>query len=431
MDMHHHATAAIISIGDELTLGQTLDTNSKWLSDQLVTMGIVPVEHVTVPDDLDAHVATLLRLANKVDVIVCSGGLGPTQDDLTRDALAKAMGDTLIEDPIALSQVEAWYTSRGRVMSANNRLQALRPTRGLVMQNLHGTAPGIAGRIRNCDVFCLPGPPKEMFPMFEQGVVPRLRLQAGRTMMTRVLHTFGVAESDLAMRLGDLMKRDANPLVGTTASGGVVSIRMRYEGSLTPIEAGQVLDSVERTCRDVAGQFIFGSEKETLASVVVGMLRAQKQTLGTVESCTGGLLGAYLTEIPGSSAAFIGGLVTYTNELKTQLAHVDAANFAEGGPGAVSRETASAMAMGGLRTLGCDHAIAITGIAGPDGGSAAKPVGLVYIARASRSDSEVDVRGFKMIGDRQNVREWSARTAMAMLWQKLSGLPSVRMLREA
>ncbi|HLP85357.1 MAG TPA: competence/damage-inducible protein A [Phycisphaerales bacterium] len=428
--MSHHATAAVVSVGDELTLGQTLDTNSKWISDRLVAMGIVPIEHVTVPDDLNAHVAAFTRLAQRVDVIICSGGLGPTQDDLTRDALAQAMSDTLIEDPIALAQVEAWYTSRGRVMSANNRLQALRPTRGAALQNLHGTAPGLAGRVNHCDIFCLPGPPRELFPMFDQHVAPRLRLPPGRTVVTRVLHTFGVAESDLAQRLGPLMQRDANPLVGTTASGGVVSIRMRYEGPLAHVDAESLLDSVERTCRDVAGAYIFGAGTDTLASVVVSMLRAQGRTVGTVESCTGGLLGSYLTEIPGSSAAFIGGLVTYTNALKTRLAHVDAANFAEAGPGAVSKETARAMAVGGLRTLDCDHALAITGIAGPDGGTAAKPVGLVYIACATRGDDDVDVRAFKMLGERQNVREWSAKTAMAMLWQKLSGLPTVKMLRE-
>ncbi|MFN5944851.1 MAG: CinA family nicotinamide mononucleotide deamidase-related protein [Phycisphaerae bacterium] len=429
--MSYHATAAVVSVGDELTLGQTLDTNSKWISERLVAMGIVPVEHVTVPDDLAAHVAAFKRLAGTVDVIVCSGGLGPTQDDLTRDALAQAMGDTLIEDPIALSQVEAWYTSRGRVMSANNRLQALRPTQGLALQNLHGTAPGLAGRIGSCDVFCLPGPPKELVPMFEQSVATRLRLPQGRVVRTRVLHTFGIAESDLATRLGDLMKRDANPLVGTTASGGVVSIRMRYEGPLSAIEVDTLLDGVEAKCRDVAGAYIFGGGRDTLASVVVGQLRASGQTLGTVESCTGGLLGAYLTDVPGSSAAFIGGLVTYTNQLKSALAHVDAAHFASDGPGAVSRETARAMALGGLQTLACDHTLAITGIAGPDGGTAEKPVGLVYIARASRGDDEVDVRAFKMLGDRQNIREWSAKTALAMLWQKLAGLPGVKMLRES
>jgi nicotinamide-nucleotide amidase len=206
---------------------------------------------------------------------------------------------------------------------------------------------------------------------------------------------------------------------------------MRYEGPLSAIGVEALLDGVEAKCRDVAGVYIFGGGRDTLASVVVGQLRASGQTLGTVESCTGGLLGAYLTDVPGSSAAFIGGLVTYTNQLKSALAHVDAANFAGDGPGAVSRETARAMALGGLQTLACDHTLAITGIAGPDGGTADKPVGLVYIARASRGDEEVDVRAFKMLGDRQNIREWSAKTAMAMLWQKLAGLPGVKMLRES
>lgn len=440
-----HHFAAIVSIGDELTLGQTLDTNSRWLSQRLMELGIVPVEHVTVPDDCDAHRDALLRLADKVDLILCSGGLGPTADDLTREALAKAMGDSLVEDQLALAQIEAWYASRGRTMSDLNRTQALRPTRAKTIPNHHGTAPGLHATMiarasgggqtsRGCDVFCLPGPPKEMSPMFEQYVVPRLVTPVGKTVRTRVLHTFGLAESDLAQRLGMMMSREAlaanKVLVGTTASGGVVSIRMRYEGPLAPVEAESELDETERQCRDVAGAYIFGRGSDSLASVVLAMLKQAGQTIGTVESCTGGLLGAQLTDVPGSSAAFAGGLVTYTNQLKSLLANVPEANFEVNGPGAVSRETATAMALGGLETLGCDHTLAITGIAGPEGGSAKKPVGLVWIARASKSDEEVDCRAFQFSGDRASIREWAARTALAMAWQHLAGLPAMKLLRE-
>lgn len=442
-----HHFAAIVSIGDELTLGQTLDTNSRWLSQRLMELGIVPIEHVTVPDDCDAHRDTLLRLAGKVDLILCSGGLGPTADDLTREALAKAMSDSLMEDPLALAQIEAWFAARGRTMSDLNRTQALRPTRAKTIPNNHGTAPGLHATLlnnaktgqtnttdRGCDVFCLPGPPKEMGPMFEQYVVPRLVTPPGKTVRTRVLHSFGLAESDLAQRLGNLMSREAiaanKVLVGTTASGGVVSIRMRYEGPLAPVEAENALDETERQCRDVAGAYIFGRATDSLASVVLAMLKQSGQTLGTVESCTGGLLGAQITDVPGSSAAFAGGLVTYTNQLKSALANVLESNFDASGPGAVSRETATAMAVGSLETLGSDHTLAITGIAGPEGGSAKKPVGLVWIARASKGDAEVDCRAFQFSGDRASIREWAARTALAMVWQHLAGLPAMKLLRE-
>jgi nicotinamide-nucleotide amidase len=442
-----HRIAGIVSVGDELTLGQTLDTNARWVAQRLTDAGLVTIEHVTVPDDLAAQIAAFARLAHTADLIVCTGGLGPTADDLTRGALAGAMGDPLVEDEIALAQIEAFYAARNRVMSAANRAQALRPARGATLANHNGTAPGLHGQIvtregsreRACDVFCLPGPPRELFPMFDQHVLPRLSLPQGRTVRTRVLHTFGLAESDLAQRLGSLMDRDAlgkgRPMVGTTASGGVVSVRLRYEGFATPEAAAAMLDGCESAVRDAAGVYLFGGGADTLASVVLAMLRQANQKLGVVESCTGGLLGGMLTEVPGSSAAFAGGLITYTNVLKTSLAGVPASNFAAGAAGAVSRETAEAMAVGGLRALGVDHALAITGIAGPDGATPSKPVGLVWIARASggvglSATPDVDCRAFQLTGDRASVREWAAKTALAMLWQHLAGVPAMKLLRQ-
>lgn len=436
-----HRTAAILSIGDELTLGQTLDTNGRWFAQQLVDRGILPIEHVTVPDDLDANVAALRRLAASVDVIISSGGLGPTKDDLTRDALCQAMGDTLVEDPAMLAMVEKWYTSRGRVMTAPNRAQALRPSRGVALPNFAGTAPGLAGTIessagsgRRCDVFCLPGPPRELFPMFEREVVPRLRVGGGRSVVTRVLHCFGIAESDLAARLGELMDRDApargGAMVGTTASGGVVSVRVRVDGQM-PLERAEALaDEVARQARQRAGGYVFGTGTQTLAMVVVDTLVKAGQVLTTVESCTGGLLGQVVTDVPGSSRAFAGGLVTYSNELKARLAGVDPALIER--HGAVSEQVARAMALGGRARLGAGHAawcIAITGIAGPDGGSAEKPVGTVFIALAGPGHDAGLVRRFAMVGERANVREWAVKSALSMLLQAMAGERRV-LLRE-
>lgn len=429
-----HFRAAVLSFGDKLTLGQTLDTNSKWISERLAGVGILAVEHCTVADDRAAQAAAFRRLAREVELIVCSGGLGPTADDLTRHALADAMGDVLVEDATALGQVRAWFTQRKREMPELNRVQALRPSRGESIENLRGTAPGLAGRLvpeggGGADVFCLPGPPGEMIPMFEAAVVPRLRPPADRMVRTRVLHCFGIGESDLATRLGPLMDRDRNPLVGTTASGGVVSCRLRYEGPGPASVAETALDATEAACREAGGAFAFGAGGETLAEVVLGLLRSRGETLGCVESCTGGLLGALVTEVPGSSDVFIGGLVTYSNAMKISLAAVPAALFAEGGPGAVSGETARAMAEGGLRALGSDHCLAITGIAGPGGGTATKPVGTVWVARASR-DGSGEGRCFLMAGGRQTIRDWSAKCALALLRFHLCGMREVKMLRE-
>lgn len=436
-----HRTAAIVSMGDELTLGQTLDTNSRWLSQRLVEAGIVPVEHVTTPDDLERTAAAFTRLAGSVDLIVSSGGLGPTADDLTRQALAKAMGDELIEDAAAVAQIEAWFRSRGREMPALNRVQALRPGRGESIENKHGTAPGICGVVgvegRRCEVFCLPGPPREMQPMFEQFVRARLRPPAGRVVITRVLHTVGIGESDLATRLGGLMARDRNPLVGTTASGGIVSIRIRYEGDAAEkTRAEAAVEQVASEAAELAGPHVFGGGSESLASVVIDRLRRRGERLSVVESCTGGVLGSLLTDVPGSSEVFWGGWITYANQTKREQVGAPAALFAETGPadapGAVSREVALAMARGGLERSGTDHCLAVTGIAGPGGGTEAKPVGTVWIARAWRGAEgiEAEARRFAMGGDRAAVREWSARWALAMLWLGLEGRGEVKLMRE-
>jgi nicotinamide-nucleotide amidase len=438
-----HATAAILSVGDELTLGQTTNTNSRWLAERLTSLGIITVEHVTVPDDEPALVAGLLRLASIAQLVIVTGGLGPTLDDLSRQALAQALGDSLIEDPLALEQVEAWFTSRGRAMPALNRVQALRPTRGISLQNLHGTAPGLYAVLGRADCFCLPGPPREMHPMFDAAVVPRLKPPPGRTVATRVLHTIGIGESDLATRLGPMMKREGGDgvLVGTTASGGVVSVRLRYEGPLAPYDADHLLEKQMREVRVRAGAYVFGTADDTLPAVVLKLLQTRTERVGTVESCTGGLAASMLTDIAGSSNAFSGSLITYSNLLKQQLAGVDPSIFGPDGPGAVSRECALAMAQGGLDRLQTEHCLAITGIAGPGGAVPAngsrpgKPVGTVYIARASRQTGggrvSTDVRHFTMNGDRHAVREWSAKSALAMLRLHLIGAEELKLLRQA
>lgn len=422
-------------MGDELTLGQKLDTNGQWLAQQLVDRGIVPVEHVTMPDDLDATVATLRRLAGVVDVIVSTGGLGPTADDLVREALARVSDDTLVEDAESVGQIERYFRGRGRSMSPLNRVQALRPSRGASLRNDHGTAPGLMANVGECDVFCMPGPPREMMPMFAAMVAPMLRPAAGRVVLTRALHSFGIGESDLATRLGTLMERGRNPLVGTTASGGVVSIRLRFEGESEAGAANAAMEESEALARTAGAPYLFGTGEDSLPSVVLDALKADGKTLAVVESCTGGLVGEMLTEIAGSSAAFVGGWITYSNELKTSQVGVPPELLAR--VGAVSVEVASAMAVGGVHRSGADYAIAITGIAGPDGGSVAKPVGTVWIAIAERVAREsvadgiliADVRQFRMGNDRRSVREWSARAALMMLWMRLRGV-NAPMLRE-
>lgn len=429
-----HTACVIISIGDELTLGQSLDTNSRWLSARLLECGIVAARHVTVPDDAGAIERALREGAADAALVISTGGLGPTEDDLTRIALAAAMGDDVMEDADALRAIEGWYAARGSRMPATNRVQARRPRGAACLANAHGTAPGLRARLGGVDVFCLPGPPREMGPMFESCVLPALRPPTGRVVRTRALPTFGYGESRVAELLGDLMRRGRNPLVGTTASVGVVTVRLRYEGGAK--EAESALAETERAVRAALGAAVLTPEgqtrERTLAEVVLDLLKERGETLAVAESCTGGLLGALLTEVPGSSAAFAGGWITYTNAMKHAELGVPDRFVPEEpdprAPGAVSEETARAMALGCRERArfvlrgapGVDHALAVTGVAGPEGGTGAKPVGTVWVCRASR-DGTVDARRFLFRGGRDAVRTWSAMSALGMLRLKLLG----------
>lgn len=415
-----HAHAAVLSIGDELVRGQTLDTNSRLLSSRLMALGIETVEHATVGDDLDALVGAMKRLAIRAPLVIATGGLGPTDDDLTRDALAAVLGDRLVEDPDALAQLSERVRSRGREVSAAQRKQALRPERARCLRNDFGTAPGLFARVRiedaEADIFCLPGPPGELVPMWESLVVPQLRPEPGLTIRTRFLKLVGIPEAEAASRVPGIMARDASPQVGITASGGILTWRIRYRGPLPPAAAESEVDRVAQRIIDAMGEHVYAQGEVTLAAAVLEALKAQGQMLATVESCTGGLLGAQLTSVPGSSAVFAGGFVTYTNALKQSLVGVRAETLAA--HGAVSAECAREMAAGGLGRSGADWCLSITGIAGPDGGTAEKPVGTVHIGLAKRegAGARATSRRFQIPGARADVRERSAMSALAMLW---------------
>jgi len=437
-----HTHAAILGIGDELVRGQTLDTNSKLLSERLMLAGIEPVEHVTVGDDLPALTDALRRLCARAPLVVCTGGLGPTDDDLTRDALAAVMGDELVEDAVALGWLSERLRSRGREVSAAQRLQALRPRGAECLRNDFGTAPGLFATVTNgagaphaqSEVFCLPGPPGELKPMWDAMVVPRLRAEPGVTIRTRFLKLVGLPEAEAASRVPGIMARDASPQVGITASGGVLTWRIRYRGLLDAARADAAVDAVAKRIHEAMGEHVFAdvaSGEPTLAASVVGLLKQRGETLGAVESCTGGLLGGAITAIAGSSAAFMGGLVTYSNELKQRLADVRAETLTV--HGAVSAECAAEMAGGGRDRLGANWCVSITGIAGPDGGSAAKPVGTVFIGLAGAGG--VAARRFQFPGSRDDVRQRSVMNALAMMYfamsrQERGGTPPAKLLWE-
>ncbi|TVS01716.1 MAG: competence/damage-inducible protein A [Phycisphaerales bacterium] len=411
--MPSHRTAAVISIGDELVLGQTLDTNTRWLASRLTDLGVRVVEHATVEDDAQRLAALFARLSAEVDLLLTTGGLGPTADDLTRTALAAFLNERLVTDEASLAEIRAWFEGRGRTMPETNSVQALRPESARSLTNPNGTAPGLlATDPRGVLIACMPGPPHEMQPMFEASVLPEIRPPDDRTIVTRVLHTFGYGESEVASRLGELMARTASPSVGTTASTGVVSVRIRHECEYPRERAEGEVESLCETIRDRLGYAIFAEGTRTLDEMVVRILRERRDTLAVVESCTGGMLGQMLTLSPGASDVFVGGWITYSNEQKTKMVGVSFETLEA--HGAVSRQCCHEMAAGGLERSDADHCLAITGVAGPGGGTDEKPVGMVWIGLASRG-MKPDIRCFRFKGPRDIVRLWSARTAMAML----------------
>ncbi|HED54684.1 MAG TPA: competence/damage-inducible protein A [Phycisphaerales bacterium] len=410
-----HDTAAILSIGDELVLGQTVDTNSAWISRMLSDRGIRIRTHATVPDKMTEIAAHIRMFASNSDLVIVTGGLGPTEDDLTRQALAEVLDEDLVCDESVLERIRNRFRSVHMEMPESNRVQACHPKSARLLPNELGTAPGLHARIKGTDIFCLPGPPNEMHPMFEAHVLPILR--TNRVVLTHIVRTVGIAESTVADRLGEMMDRSRNPLVGTTASTDSVSIRIRYEGQDLAL-GERLVDETVGQVRSLLGPFVFGEGEQNLPGVVVDLLRASGDKLATVESCTGGLIAKLITDVPGASDVFHGGWVTYSNAFKAEQVGVDPAVFDRSG--AVSEPCCRQMAEGGLVRSRADHALSVTGIAGPGGGSADKPVGTVWIGLA-RTGRPTQTRLFRFNGDRDAIRLRSAMTALALLRLSLIG----------
>lgn len=410
--------AVILSIGDELALGQNVDTNSAWLSERLTRRGVTVRAHATIADEQPDIAAAFDQAAQHADLVIATGGLGPTDDDLTRQALGDALGAPLALDEPSLATLEAFFAERGRPMPEKNRIQAMCPTGATMLVNANGTAPGLHSMLHGAAVFVFPGVPREMKPMFDDCVVPWLDAHAptgGQTILADKLVTFGRGESSVAQMLGDLCARDRNPLVGTTVSGGIISIRMRSTFA-NEAEARAQLDDTIGKVNAALGDLVFGSGDDTLAVAVGRMLRQRGQTVATAESCTGGLVAKMLTDAAGSSDYFHGGFVTYANEAKHRDLDVPMSLIEE--DGAVSESVAMAMAVGALERAGADCAISLTGVAGPGGGTDEKPVGTVWIGLATR-DSEPTAELHRLHGSRDLVRDRSAKTALNLLRLRL------------
>jgi nicotinamide-nucleotide amidase len=403
----------LLSIGDELVAGLSLDTNSAWLAQAVRRLGGTVIRHTTVGDRVGEIAGALQAARSRADIVVATGGLGPTADDLTREALAEALGCPLEERPEAMAQIEAFFARMGRALRDSNRRQALVPVGCDVIENPRGTAPGIHDRGPEVEIFLLPGVPAEMKEMFARSVEPvLLERSAGRVGCALSLRCFGMPESTLGDRLADLMARDRVPRVGTNASEGVISVRIVADG-LAADEAAALVRADEAVVRERLGVAVFGAEEDTLATAVARELIARGCTVSTAESCTGGLIAKRLTDVPGSSAYFRCGYVTYANEMKESVLHVPRDLLIA--HGAVSEPVARHLAEACRSQAGTDFALSATGIAGPGGGTPEKPVGLVFLGLATPDEVVVYRRQWSDTLTREEIRDRSAKAAMDLL----------------
>lgn len=407
----------IVTIGTELLLGHTVDTNSAFVARHLADVGIDVYAKHSVGDN-PARLEQMLRDAlERADGVITTGGLGPTVDDLTKEAVAAATGTRLELHEPSLRAIETRFAMMGRTMSDNNRRQALLPVPGVVLENPHGTAPGfVALREDGKFVAGMPGVPREMHAMLREKLLPWLTQRFGvrQTIATRTIHTIGIPESELDRRIEDLFRTLENPKIAVLAHGGRCDVKIMAKAE-THAAAEQLIAPVEAEVRQRIGYGIFGVDEQTIESAIVDALVRRRQTIATAESCTGGSIADALVRVPGVSAVFRGGVVAYNDDVKRTLLDVPEETLRL--HGAVSVETAIAMARGARRRLDADIAIATTGIAGPSGGTPEKPVGLVWFALVA--DGEPRTYRATFPGERSDIRARATMAGLSAIWRYL------------
>ncbi|GHU37719.1 putative competence-damage inducible protein [Clostridia bacterium] len=375
--------AEILCVGTELLLGNIVNTNAVYLSRELASLGIF-VYYQSVVGDNPGRLKISLDLAlSRSDMVVITGGLGPTYDDLTKETVAKAFGLEMEMHIPSLERLKRFFEQfrrdkdgKAAVMTPNNEKQAMMPVGATVFTNNYGTAPALSIEKNGKIVIMLPGPPREMEPIWREEIAPFLAGKSGKTLYSKTIHLFGIGESAAEHSLKEIMESSLNPTVAPYAKEGEVELRVTASGD-TEQEAIALINPLIERIRGVLGQYFYGINVKSLQNAVVTALKAKNITLATAESCTGGTVGKRITEIAGSSEVYLGGAVTYANEAKIKLIGVNPATIER--YGAVSAECAAEMARGVAVTLGADIGVSTTGIAGPGGGTNDKPVGLVYV----------------------------------------------------
>jgi nicotinamide-nucleotide amidase len=413
----------IVNTGSELMLGRVLNTHQQWLCRRLADLGHVVTRQVAVADTGTEIQAAVREALSRADLIITTGGLGPTSDDLTRELIAELLGKKLVKNPAVQAHIENFFAKRGRPRPQKTDVETFVPEGAEVFLNATGTAPGLAmeisdpkSEIRNPKwLVMLPGPPRELRPMFDASVVPLLKREfAGEIFVCRTLLTTGIGES----RVQEMVEADLQPLVrrgleiGYCARPGAVDVRLVAGGATAEKLVGEAEVVVQR----ILGENIFGRDDEELEQVVVKLLAQQKKTLALAESCTGGLIASRITDVPGASEVFLGGVVGYANAAKEKFLGVRAETLRQ--HGAVSEAVAREMAVSAREKFGSDFALAVTGIAGPTGGTAEKPVGTVFIALASADG--VAVKKFLNVWERATFKQVTATQALEWLRRAVS-----------
>jgi len=406
--------AEVISVGTELLLGQILNTNSQYLAQKLAELGIDLYFQTTVGDNMERLKIAIDTAVKRADILIFTGGLGPTSDDITKEAVADYFGLTLVLDEDVLRRIEKFFERRHANMPEINKKQAYVPEGAKVLHNKNGTAPGLIIEKDGKIAILLPGPPFEMQPMFEEQVLPYLERFSKQKIYSRVLKFVGIGESSIEEALKDLFLSQTDPTLALYAKPFEVELRITTKKESEEI-AKSLLQSMEDRIRERLGEYIYGVDEQLLEEVVVSLLAEKRLKVSIAESCTGGLICNKITNVPGASEVFDRGFIVYSNEAKMKLLGVPEQVLKE--YGAVSSQTAKYMAQGALSNSLAHIALSVTGIAGPGGGSETKPVGLVYIGIATKDNCESFE--FRFSGDRLRIKDMTSKAALNILRKKI------------